>query len=101
MNLKSQIVVYTALRKAEVLIAIWLPLEEVIERLTLATLSVAELQEVVLITLEAKYTLATSTMLTTTVLAITPVPKQWYKELEGKILTLMKQAEFINNKLSG
>ena len=71
------------------------------KRLMLAIVSVAKLQEAVLTTLEIKYIPAISTIPATTVLALAPVPKQYYDELEEKILTPMKLAEFIDNKLAG
>ena len=54
----------------------WLPLEEAIERLKLATPSIAKLQEAISMTLVTKYIPATSTMPATTAPALTLVPQQ-------------------------
>ena len=73
MGMKVQIIVCMVLRKVEVPTAMWLMLDEAIERLILATLSVAELQEVVSVTLGTKYIPATSIMPITTVPVFIPV----------------------------
>ena len=93
--------VYHSKRHVEVPTAVWVPIDKALERFTLATPSVAELQETISATNEAICIPATSTMPQTTVQALAPVPPQWFDELQGKLITPLQLAEHIDTKMTG
>ena len=70
--------------KAEAPTSLWLTVEEAMERLTLATSSIAELQAAVGAKADSRCIPAEMTMPSTTVPAVAPAPPPWYHELQDE-----------------
>ena len=92
MGMVTQVLVHMCTRKSEVSKALWLPIEKAVERLTLATPSVAELQEVVYNSSALRNILAETTIPKSTTLVVDHMPPLWHHEPQNKPMTALQLA---------
>ena len=86
--------------KVEVPTSLWLAIDEAIERLTLATPSVVELQAATRNEADLRHSPAETTMPSTNVPAVGPMTPPWHHELQDKVIMSLQLAEFLDTKMA-